>query len=176
METGQGQGTSRWPRLGKISTPHHAVHRIRGSELGPTRGFASVFFLGLLLPDCCLSRASAAAARSARIFARSASDRDGSLIGWGRSSSLFAAGDADVWFSFAVPSRCPCGCGQHDSSGDLTAILCTHLPGKGLDPLTVGTRQHLLLLGRALRATVPHSTTRRFERVCVRVATASKLV
>ena len=70
----------------------YSVHCMVGLELGPTRGasLGVFFFLGCVTP-CFLSLASAAAARSARILARSSGVKLGSTAAGGRSSFLLAA-------------------------------------------------------------------------------------
>lgn len=61
-----------------------------GFELGPTNGASlGVFFFFDCVPPCFFSRASAAAARSARILARSSGLRFGSMTAGGKSSSAF---------------------------------------------------------------------------------------
>ena len=84
-----------------------------GLELGPRNGaFASTggVFLGLTGKPCFFNRASAAAARSARIFSRSVSVKFSSMIGLGISClSVLLLLLLCVRFaiSLAVPNRCP---------------------------------------------------------------------
>ena len=84
-----------------------------GLELGPRNGaFASTgrVFLGLTGKPCFFNRASAAAARSARIFSRSVSVKFSSMIGLGISCLfvlLLSRLCVRFAISLAVPSRCP---------------------------------------------------------------------
>ena len=150
------------------------VYLLVGLELGPTKG-ASLggvfFFLGA--PPCFLSRASAAAARSARIFARSSAVKLGSTAAGGKSSSRFLLEELSLsryWASSAVPRRRPCrlfvlqvvassttseriyySCEQHTLNYQRRQ---THLSLKCLD-LVSSLCQHNLLF-RRFGATVSH--------------------
>jgi hypothetical protein len=84
-----------------------------GFELGPRNGaFLSLalvaFFVGFVDIPCFFKRISAAAARSARIFSRSASVKLLSIIGFGRSCFgllLLSKLLLRTAFSLAVPNR-----------------------------------------------------------------------
>ena len=81
-----------------------------GFEFGPTRGASlGVFFFLGAAPPCFLSRASAAAARSARILARSSAVKFGSTTAAGKSSSFARLAEVSSRYlaSSPEPSRCP---------------------------------------------------------------------
>ena len=148
--------------------PDYSVQVMVGLELGPTKG-ASLggvfFFLGG--PPCFLSRASAAAARSARIFSRSSAVKLGSIAAGGKSSSRFRLEELSLsryLASSAVPNRWPCRpfvgwmrknktrptLEQHPQRN-------TYLPLKCFD-LVSSLGQHNLFFRTSLWAAVSHSS------------------
>lgn len=133
--------------------------------MGPRKGSSLEVFFGLGLAPCFLSRASAAAARSARIFARSSSVMVGSTTGAGVSSfrCMFAAVGDWRGASSVVPRRWPFH-HRKESVRLLISLLIeqqkhspttkTHLALESLHTLTAGC-ENLLLFG-FLRAAISH--------------------